>query len=620
MKFTTKIVAAGALISVAALSILSTIQYISVSNNVEKTIDQQIDRTLEETSSLISATINGKYALGQYISEQFSHQDRGDFDQLLNTSTVRKNFVTAGMGFESDGAIKHNDHNWIPPQEWDSRGRPWYQDAMKNNDRAITQPYRDEGTGAILISISYPVYASNELLGVSFFDVDLTSFSGLINNKHSLDTTMFIVHKNGSLISHPNSRLNGEPLSKAIGQHPISSESVITNINGKDAYLDFHRIPGEDWYVGIILDYDMTHQTLFDIRNYSVFATLIALVAVAGIFMFVLNYLTKPLHVLNDAMENVASGDGDLTKRLDTNSDEEFKRLATNFNLFVEKIQTLVKTSQATTDKVSLVTEDAQSAFMESSQLLNNQVQEVEQLATAMNEMSTTSALVAQNAQQAADSTQSADSSTSAGAELVSQTTLSIERLASEMEQAVSIVNELEHSTEAIESVVEVINSIAEQTNLLALNAAIEAARAGESGRGFAVVADEVRTLAQRTQESTNEIRQMVDKLQQGATSASSAMANSHKLASETVERAQSASEALSNIKQAVSSITEVNLQIASAAEEQSLVAEEINTNTVTIKELSQQISQRNNHTSALIDEQNALAKEQSAAMNQFKV
>ncbi len=315
MKFTTKIVAAGAIISVAALSILSTIQYISVSNNVEKTIDQQIDRTLAEASSLISATINGKYALSQYISEQLANQGRGSVDHLINTPTIEGNFVTAGMGYHSDGSIKHNDHSWLPPQHWDSRERPWYQDALNANDRTITQPYRDQGTGAILISISYPVYANNELLGVSFFDVDLTSLSGQINSKENTDATIFIVHENGNLISHPNARVNGEPMSKAIGQHPISNESVITIINGKKAYLDFQRIPGEDWYVGIILDYDMTHQTLFDIRNYSIFATLIALVVVAGIFMFVLNYLTKPLHVLNDAMENVASGDGDLTKR-----------------------------------------------------------------------------------------------------------------------------------------------------------------------------------------------------------------------------------------------------------------------------------------------------------------
>lgn len=172
----------------------------------------------------------------------------------------------------------------------------------------------------------------------------------------------------------------------------------------------------------------------------------------------------------------------------------------------------------------------------------------------------------------------------------MSDTTRSIDALSARIEQAVKEVKGLEVATGNIETILKVINDIADQTNLLALNAAIEAARAGESGRGFAVVADEVRTLAQRTQQSTTEIRNMIEQLQSGASAVSVAMNESKYTADDAVQKAQLANESLQRIRSAIQRISDMNMQIASAAEEQSLVAEEINTNTVKIKDLSTQV------------------------------
>ncbi|WP_017041588.1 methyl-accepting chemotaxis protein, partial [Vibrio genomosp. F10] len=213
-----------------------------------------------------------------------------------------------------------------------------------------------------------------------------------------------------------------------------------------------------------------------------------------------------------------------------------------------------------------------------------------------------------------------ADDATEAGSKVVSETTMSIDNLSARIDQAVEEVKGLETATANIETILKVINDIADQTNLLALNAAIEAARAGESGRGFAVVADEVRTLAQRTQESTTEIRSMIEQLQAGASSVSAAMNESKTTAIDAVDKAQAANSSLESISNAIQQISDMNLQIASAAEEQSLVAEEINNNTVKIKDLSTQVADSAENTNIAMQTQKDNIHQQDALLNKFVV
>lgn len=251
---------------------------------------------------------------------------------------------------------------------------------------------------------------------------------------------------------------------------------------------------------------------------------------------------------------------------------------------------------------------------------MRTQLEELEQLATAMHEMAVTSTEVANNAQGAAAAAREGDEATLDGSKVVNETTMSIDMLSARIDQAVEEVKGLESATANIETILKVINDIADQTNLLALNAAIEAARAGESGRGFAVVADEVRTLAQRTQQSTTEIRNMIEQLQVGASSVSSAMNESKTTAVDAVDKAKSANSALNRIRDAIQAISDMNIQIASAAEEQSLVAEEINTNTVKIKDLSTQVAQSAEEANVAMQVQTENVREQDALMNKFIV
>ncbi len=245
-------------------------------------------------------------------------------------------------------------------------------------------------------------------------------------------------------------------------------------------------------------------------------------------------------------------------------------------------------------DRISVSAEDLEAAGKETSRTVHETVQgidrqrgETDQVATAMNEMSATVHEVASNTALAAESARQADNEAHAGKAVVHDTARAIEALASEVEQTAHAIEKLEKDSDEIGKILDVIRGIAEQTNLLALNAAIEAARAGEQGRGFAVVADEVRTLASRTQDSTREIQEMIERLQQGARNAAQAMEGGLKRTDESVGQASSAGQALEAITGSVSTIADMNTQIASASEQQGATAEEINRNITEISKLA---------------------------------
>ncbi|MGL4829095.1 MAG: methyl-accepting chemotaxis protein, partial [Vibrio sp.] len=305
---------------------------------------------------------------------------------------------------------------------------------------------------------------------------------------------------------------------------------------------------------------------------------------------------------------------------LDTNIDKEFADLASGINTFTQTLQEQIQQLKGIGSEILNGTEQTVVGAQESAQAVNQQLQELELLATAMHEMAVTATEVANNAQGAATAAHEADKESKDGSKVVSDTTQSIDTLSARIEQAVEEVKGLEVATGNIETILKVINDIADQTNLLALNAAIEAARAGESGRGFAVVADEVRTLAQRTQQSTTEIRNMIEQLQSGANAVSVAMNESKSTAEEAVIKAKRADESLQRIRSAIQRISDMNMQIASAAEEQSLVAEEINANTVKIKDLSTQVADAAAGASIAMEVQTENVREQDSLLNKFIV
>ena len=280
-------------------------------------------------------------------------------------------------------------------------------------------------------------------------------------------------------------------------------------------------------------------------------------------------------------MDKVAAGD--MTVTFVSHSRDELGDLGQVFNGTVAKIHDLIERVGHTVGQVEWQASQVETVSAHSNQAVSGQRTQIEQVATAMNQMSSTAQEVARSAAAAVSSAHSVNDETVSGRGLVQSQQGSIARLASEIEQSVHVINQLATDSQSISSVLEVIKSIAEQTNLLALNAAIEAARAGEQGRGFAVVADEVRTLARRTQRSTEEIDQMISRLHSGVAAAVKAMGTSHEMANGTVGQSEKVQQALENILGAVGMIVDQNQQIAAAVEQQTAVAHDIDQNIVEI-------------------------------------
>jgi methyl-accepting chemotaxis protein len=330
--------------------------------------------------------------------------------------------------------------------------------------------------------------------------------------------------------------------------------------------------------------------------------------------------INLPIRHLVERTKAIADGKADLTRRLEAMTNTELGELAHWFNAFMARLQSIVTEVTGSAREVAAGTTHMQHISQQTLDGVLKQQMETDQVATAMTEMNATVHEVAKSAANAADAARSADEAANTGQQVVEDTIAVIDKLADDVEQAAGAIHALEVESNNIGTVLGVIRGIAEQTNLLALNAAIEAARAGEQGRGFAVVADEVRTLANRSGQATVEIHEMIGRLQQGAVNAVQVMNVSRDRAVEAVKQAEVAGGSLQTITAAVEHIDMMNSQIASAAEEQSAVAEEINRNIVNISDVAAATSQGAEQSAGTSSELARQAEQLDALVEQFTV
>ncbi|HCF3811025.1 TPA: methyl-accepting chemotaxis protein [Pseudomonas aeruginosa] len=522
----------------------------------------------------------------------------------------------------------------------------WYTCPKESEQPCVLDPYFDKvGERQLLMtSIAFPLELDGKVIGVMGLDINLSNLQALSEqgNRELYDGVGQVGILSPAGLFAGNSRdagLLGKNLAKADPQHAgellqllAAGKSRLFNENDDLKVLQpLQPIPGaKPW--GVLLEVPKSallgpalalERQLDDMRREGTWVELgLGLgAAVLGLLVLWLSArgVTRPILGVAHMLRDIASGEGDLTQRLPHTGRDELGELAGWFNRFLDKLQPIIRDVKVSVRDARSTADQSAAISSQTSAGMQQQFREIDQVATASHEMTATAQDVARSAAQAADAARGADQATRDGLALIDRTTQSIDSLAANLTSAMGQVEQLASSSEEIGSVLEVIRAIAEQTNLLALNAAIEAARAGDAGRGFAVVADEVRNLARRTQDSVEQIRGVIEGLQQGTRDVVDAMHGSHRQAQGSVEQVDEAVAALQRIGEAVTVINDMNLQIASAAEEQSSVAEEINRNVAAIRDVTESLSSQAEESAQVSQSLNRLANHQQGLMEQFK-
>ncbi|MGX9461317.1 methyl-accepting chemotaxis protein [Shewanella sp. A14] len=395
---------------------------------------------------------------------------------------------------------------------------------------------------------------------------------------------------------------------------------VKADVDGQSMLIASSYIKSMDWY----LVAQVPEAEVFALLQESAYQILLWTIIIAAVFIaisiFVAGSVSRPIAQVAELFRNIGEGEGDLRQRLPVNGNDEIAQLARGFNSFISKIQDTVAEVAKTSEQLGLSALDVSNQSHQTLDDSQLQKDRTIMVVTAINEMGATVNEIATSAAQAAVTARDADTESVDGQKVVTRARSTINQLSKDVEQVGDVIESLATHTKSIGSILDVIRAISEQTNLLALNAAIEAARAGEAGRGFAVVADEVRNLASRTAASTNEVQNMIDKLQSETGRAVSAMEQSRSRSREGVAAVDEASQSLSGISERIALISDMNIQVAAATEEQSTVVEDINRNVTEINDITQRTTNTAHAAANASKSLNQLASRLDSLVARFKV
>ena len=588
--------------------------------------------------------------LGVYVAfeeDAFDGRDSRYIDDGLTSSDGRGRFVP--YAYRAGNNIQHEPLVGFEDQSRDDNGvraGEYYLCPKENKINCLTDPYLYpvDGKDVLLASFVSPILKNGRFLGIAGVDMSLAFIQDLVEHNNAGVYggigKMAIISPKGIIAAYSgdNSVLGNKLTETHDPQwHKLTAaKQGAAHIEIIDQSL-YAIIPimvsgkANGWQVLISLPKSVIHETVAELSQLieengnelaasSIISGLVCTFIAIMILLWLMNRILSPMVLTGGVLKDLAEGEGDLTTRLKEGSKDELGQIASSLNHFLQRLHGLITDIRESSSSIAENAEKSARSAEKSTKGIGSQQEQLSQVATAVNEMSASALEVSGNALLAAEATEAARQGVALGQKTVSETGDAIYKLTSEVEEASVVIKGLETDSQNIGQILTTIQGIAEQTNLLALNAAIEAARAGEQGRGFAVVADEVRMLAQRTQESTGEIQTMIEKLQQGTAKVVIVMATGQEQAKYSVSKVNEANEALSNIIQQVNVINDMGQQIATAAEQQSKVANSISCNIVNIDDSAKDVSEQSQNSSSIAIELNKLSKHLQIQVGRFKL